>query len=92
VLPQPGVDALDDEEALAGLDEAEAPSLAGELGVARGRRDEPLKLAVLRSELPHLRGPRRDGAPRSQVRPRGLEVGESDEAERADRGETEEAP
>src|SRR5262249_26517850 len=43
VLSQPGFDALDDEEPLVRLDEAEPARLAGELGIARRCGDEMLE-------------------------------------------------
>src|SRR5690242_19051127 len=85
VRVQPAPDAAHDEELLARLDEAEAPRLAGKLGVARRRGDEALQLLMLPPQPLHLRGALRDGLPRVHVRARRLVIEEPDDRDRADR-------
>src|SRR4249919_1355810 len=92
VLAPPGSDALDDEQALAGLDVAEPSRLAGHrLGRVR-LRQSPLEPQLLLAQRAHFRGLLLDRIARSQVAPQRLPVEERDERERAHAEPAEQEP
>src|SRR5205823_12630486 len=79
VLAAPGVDALPDEQPLAGLHEREPPRLENKrLGAPRGLQP-PLELTVLGLESANLLAARRERVARVQVGPERPEVEERDQ-------------
>src|SRR5262249_49288300 len=62
-----------------GFDETEPARLARELGVARGRSDEPRQLRVLSLKLPHLGRALHDRLTRVEIRTRRLVVEKPDD-------------
>src|SRR5262249_10159566 len=81
-LPGPG--ALDDEEPLARLDEAEPAGLANEGSIAGSVGELALERLPLGAEALHLRGAGGERVPRVHVRAQGPVVEEPDQAEGAD--------
>src|SRR5262249_23163455 len=74
VRPPPLLDALDDVEVLAGLDQAEPPRAAHERGAALDLREALLELVLPHLEPGHLRRPDLDGVVRVHVPPYGAVV------------------
>src|SRR6185437_2950001 len=79
VSAAPGLDALDDEEMLAGADVPEASRLACERIRAGGGIQPLLKLALLRRELRHFRAPARELVSRLEPRAERVVVGVADQ-------------
>jgi hypothetical protein len=57
MVATPRLDALDDEELLAGLDQVEAPGFAHQLLPGAGLGDAPLEVGLLGAQRRHLRLP-----------------------------------
>jgi hypothetical protein len=74
----PRFDTLDDEEAFARLDEAEAPRLAHEGGVRRGVGELPLQSPPLRAQRPDVAVAPEERAMRVDVRAEGPVVEKRD--------------
>jgi hypothetical protein len=80
----PGLDPLDDEETLPGLDESEPARLPHERRVARRIGELALQLPFLRAEALDLARALDERMARVDVRVQGPVVEKSDEAERPD--------
>ena len=80
----PRSDPLDDEQTLAGLDQAEPPCLSHECRVTRGAGQPALELPPLVAEAPDLGGALDERMPRVDVCAKRAVVKKTDEAKRSD--------